>query len=571
MKRSLTWPPLAYFCPALFLFGVLLAPGRASADTYRLGPDNAEVAAGQEIDLSYFYDELAPYGDWVKDARYGWVWYPYGVEEDWRPYMIGHWEYTDDDGWYWVSDEAWGWATDHYGRWFHDPDNGWAWVPDTQWAAAWVVWRDGDGWVGWAALPPSARYDPSVGIEDSEAIENAIDPSEWVFVNEENLCEPTLITYIQRPVHNRVIIHNTINITNYIVVKGRIFNRGINVTDYEGRHHRHVRRLHIEDVRDRQGRARIEGDRLIVFRPHILSPREGHPPRAPKEYVSERAQLKAFRERRAQAHQYSAGNLASPARAATPAPGLNAGQPGNRDGSRTERPALSQPLQAGNLSPARPPVELHSGKKRPTPVRVRGTLNPDGTIARPVPAPAEEEDDRGPRQRDGRIRTPDRTAQPERAGEAPPEARDPRQDHGPLESPASVSGAPTSAGHSDQAQARRPRPESRREAVIPAKARNQAPQDEENGAPVNATRPTRMHGAQKPSSEESPAQPSVERRKAPPERIVPQPEARRERPSPPPAPAPEVKPAPVAESHPAPAPSKEKDKDDDKDKGKKDR
>ena len=69
----------------------------------------------------------------------------------------GRWVYTEEWGWYWVSDEEeadWGWVAFHYGRWAHDRRLGWFWVPGDEWAPAWVDWRRGDDYVGWAPLPP---------------------------------------------------------------------------------------------------------------------------------------------------------------------------------------------------------------------------------------------------------------------------------------------------------------------------------------------------------------------------------------------------------------------------------
>ena len=48
----------------------------------------------------------------------------------------------------------WGWVVYHYGRWAFEPGIGWFWVPGEEWAPAWVNWRYGDEYVGWAPLPP---------------------------------------------------------------------------------------------------------------------------------------------------------------------------------------------------------------------------------------------------------------------------------------------------------------------------------------------------------------------------------------------------------------------------------
>jgi hypothetical protein len=123
----------------------------------------AEEAAVDSYDDGYdpqaytqFKDELAPYGDWHEDAYYGNVWTPNAslVGADFTPYYTGgHWVLTEY-GWTWVSDWTWGWAPFHYGRWVVITGFGWSWVPGTMWGPAWVAWRSGGGWVGWAALPP---------------------------------------------------------------------------------------------------------------------------------------------------------------------------------------------------------------------------------------------------------------------------------------------------------------------------------------------------------------------------------------------------------------------------------
>ncbi len=109
---------------------------------------------------AYFYEELAPHGDWLTIERYGWVWRPDVSRRDrsWRPYCDdGHWEWTDD-GWSWCSDYTWGWAPFHYGRWVYSRRHRWLWVPDLEWGAAWVSWRSTDTHWGWAPLPPDVAW-----------------------------------------------------------------------------------------------------------------------------------------------------------------------------------------------------------------------------------------------------------------------------------------------------------------------------------------------------------------------------------------------------------------------------
>ena len=112
-------------------------------------------------DVAYFHQELSPYGRWILSEENQWYWQPTVAagNPDWRPYWDqGHWVYTDQ-GWYWSSDYPWGWAAFHYGRWNLHPHHGWIWYPDREWAPAWVTWRMGGDYCGWAPLPQYSQYD----------------------------------------------------------------------------------------------------------------------------------------------------------------------------------------------------------------------------------------------------------------------------------------------------------------------------------------------------------------------------------------------------------------------------
>jgi hypothetical protein len=114
-----------------------------------------------------FESELSPYGQWVEDPTYGRVWSPSSsvVGADFMPYAAGgHWVLTDY-GWTWVSDWNWGWAPFHYGRWTMCGGYGWCWIPGTHWGPAWVSWRTGGGYVGWAPMPPpGVTIGPPTGV-----------------------------------------------------------------------------------------------------------------------------------------------------------------------------------------------------------------------------------------------------------------------------------------------------------------------------------------------------------------------------------------------------------------------
>ncbi|MGH6737416.1 MAG: DUF6600 domain-containing protein [Methyloceanibacter sp.] len=146
--------------------------------------------------IEQFYDELAPYGEWVRHPTYGYVWLPLAVGEGWRPYTVGQWIPTDEYGWYWDSYEPFAWAVYHYGRWGYDPNFGWFWVPGDTWAPAWVQWRYGDDQVGWAPVPPSSYGAYAYGGQAGYAPPPI---NWWVFVRPLYLTSPTVYRYALPP------------------------------------------------------------------------------------------------------------------------------------------------------------------------------------------------------------------------------------------------------------------------------------------------------------------------------------------------------------------------------------
>ncbi|NIJ51584.1 DUF6600 domain-containing protein [Dyadobacter arcticus] len=136
----------------LGLFSLMLG-GVAVSNTTQAQP-------GFSVSFETFYNDLSPYGRWVRNPQYGSVWIP-DVPRGFQPYSTdGYWEVTEY-GNTWVSDYDWGWAPFHYGRWSFDDYNGWFWVPDYEWGPAWVNWRSGGGYYGWAPLGPGISINVS--------------------------------------------------------------------------------------------------------------------------------------------------------------------------------------------------------------------------------------------------------------------------------------------------------------------------------------------------------------------------------------------------------------------------
>jgi hypothetical protein len=230
----------------------------------------AAAHAGVRVDIGFFYNELAPYGYWQPYEPYGWVWYP-NVEDGWQPYTIGHWVFTNEYGWIWVSSEPWGSIPFHYGRWFYDSNYGrWAWVPGTVWGPAWVSWRVGNGFIGWAPLPPTVEFEPGIGF--SAPVRNyGISWHSWCFVPESRFLSPRLERIIVPRPRNVALLNNTEDVTHYAVVNERIINRGIDIGRLEQIAQTRVPRYRVAEVdRPVPGKMQMREGQVSLFRPQVI-------------------------------------------------------------------------------------------------------------------------------------------------------------------------------------------------------------------------------------------------------------------------------------------------------------
>ncbi len=236
-------------------------------------------ARGQEVSVDFFYNNLSG-GNWIEAGDYGYGWQPDVAVNDpnWRPYADGYWAYTDD-GWTWVSYEDFGWATYHYGRWARLADQGWVWFPgsDLDWGPAWVSWRTGGDYVGWAPLPPRG---PGIVYEGGPIgtrvdIDFDIGPDYYNFIDARFIGEPVLRDRIFPPSQNVTYISNTVNVTNITVQNNVVYNYGPDYNLLSSRSSRPIQRLKIERQQNvdlstaaKSGAlTKVQGDRLFVGAP----------------------------------------------------------------------------------------------------------------------------------------------------------------------------------------------------------------------------------------------------------------------------------------------------------------
>ncbi|HEY2800010.1 MAG TPA: DUF6600 domain-containing protein [Chthoniobacterales bacterium] len=264
-------------------------------------PLTPRARAATDLSLNFFYNNLSPEeGNWIDVGDYGYCFQPNVAvnNPNWRPYSDGYWAYTDD-GWTWVSYEDFGWATYHYGRWSRLSDYGWVWVPGYEWGPAWVSWRTGGDYVGWAPLPPAAdRVSEGRAITGHVDVEFDIGPRYYNFVDVRYIGEPVLRNRIIEPQRNVTIINRTVNVTNITYRNSTVYNYGPNYNRLNEYSTRPIQRLSIQRESTWSGNLaghgggrrnfnRVNGNQLMVVAPQIQKGKERLAPKKVKATVKE--------------------------------------------------------------------------------------------------------------------------------------------------------------------------------------------------------------------------------------------------------------------------------------------
>ena len=234
--------------------------------------------AQTRVSLQVFYDELQPYGTWMDYGNHGYVWIP-RVNRGFVPYATnGSWINTDY-GNTWVSDYAWGWAPFHYGRWLFDDFYGWVWVPDTEWAPAWVAWRSGGGYYGWAPLMPG------MGIHSSFYFNNNFPAHYWSFVPYRYVTYRQVYNHcVPRPQVVNIINHTTIITHNHTDDRRHTYFTGPTRDEIERRGGGRVT-VHQVSERDRPGRTEVSRSTAHFYRPEIDNSRDSRSRSMPSTFV----------------------------------------------------------------------------------------------------------------------------------------------------------------------------------------------------------------------------------------------------------------------------------------------
>ncbi len=219
-------------------------------------------AQNVSVNFQVFYDELSPYGTWIYNNIYGYVWIP-NVDKGFTPYATnGYWILTDE-GWTWVSNYPWGWAPFHYGRWYTDDTYGPIWVPDNEWGPGWVTWRRSSDYYGWAPMSP--------GISISIAYDSGYNEhfNRYTFVRSSHFGKRNINNYYINTTNNITIINNTTVINNTRINKSRniTYNAGPDRNEVEKRVGKSFTPVKIKES-NKPG-ENLNKNQLQIYRPQV--------------------------------------------------------------------------------------------------------------------------------------------------------------------------------------------------------------------------------------------------------------------------------------------------------------
>jgi hypothetical protein len=251
------------------------------------------VEASPPASYSMFYTKLEPFGVWRETSTYGYVWQPRAAMDsrNWRPYTNGRWVYTDA-GWTWISEEPFGWAAYHYGRWTRLRGIGWVWVPGEEWAPAWVSWRSGNDYVGWAPLPPEARFEHRTGIQHWADNYYDIGPDQYCFVPTREIGTQRIERAVLPAQQNLTIVNQTTNVTNITYNNTTVVNQGPNYEELRTRSQQPIQRLRLErrttvNIGTENPRAIVRGEVVEMSAPVLARAQAVERPPTIKEKVTQ--------------------------------------------------------------------------------------------------------------------------------------------------------------------------------------------------------------------------------------------------------------------------------------------
>ena len=417
-------------------------------------------AQDNDVDISYFYDELEQYGRWIDHPQLGRRVEPRRRSATGAPtrWATGATRRTTAGTGCRTSRSAGRSSTTAAGCSIRD--DGWLWIPGTEWAPAWVAWRsdDGDdGYVGWAPLPPESSWGPDGDLLYDEYYYDGPQYALGLGVRPPALSDHARHVPL-RGAAAAELHHPAPHASTCAPIRRfdrRVFNAGLDVRRFERLVGRPVPRMRLRSISNpREQNFRQGGPDIPVFRPNIIERRDGdnrrpnfrdRPPGDPGSFVRRPPDGRATPTVRPwQARITADGTAATVIREAQrPWPGDRGKGPDFKDSNRG--PDGRPDVRDGQRSPTAPAIVARDRQGDGPEGRQQGAARHQGRPA-PYKGPAVNEPPKQPPSRTrprlrgpGRTRTEDQAA-PEDAGRS----KDLRDRQGGPKDPSTFKGPPGS-------------------------------------------------------------------------------------------------------------------------------
>ena len=154
-------------------------------------------------------------------------------------------------------------------------------MPGTTWGPAWVAFRYGDPWVGWAPLPPGPgwRFDAAPDLTSLNATVS-LGSFVWTFVSLQHFAAPDMRSRVLVNAYNPYLVQHTQWSTRYATVGGGYVNQSIDLAEVERARGARLPRRHLREAPDlvHGAGARVEGEAVVVYRPRFAPRAPAQPP-----------------------------------------------------------------------------------------------------------------------------------------------------------------------------------------------------------------------------------------------------------------------------------------------------
>jgi hypothetical protein len=162
-------------------------------------------------------------------------------------------------------------------------------VPGEEWAPAWVSWRTSKNYVGWAPLPPEARFDRKSGIRNWADNYYDIGPDQYAFVPGDEFGSRRIQRSVVPVERNVTIVIETTNVTNITYANATIIDQGPNYEEMRSHSQQPIERYRLERQVNSETTVlpMVRGEVLVMSAPAITTVQGVDRPQTVKETITQ--------------------------------------------------------------------------------------------------------------------------------------------------------------------------------------------------------------------------------------------------------------------------------------------